>query len=209
MEAVQPYTTQTIWERSRGLIAIAILSPFLVAALFSKPYVGEGTLGDLELDVLGFLLFMAGAMFRFWAILYVGGRKGDELVTHGPYSLCRNPLYFGSFLMLASLAVYLQNLTFSIGVILASLVYFSITVRSEERRLRDRFCRHFEAYCAAVPRFWPNLRHYDAPETIEVSTWELFREFLNALRWLWIPIAGETLAYARTHEWLPALFRSF
>ncbi len=38
------------------------------------------------------MLFLAGAAFRFWATLYLGGRKDAVVVDTGPYSLCRHPL---------------------------------------------------------------------------------------------------------------------
>ncbi len=207
MDATTPLPPQSRWVKARGVIGLAILTPFVVGALLSRPYAGEGTLGDLEFDLAGFLLFILGAMFRFWATLYIGGRKGDELATLGPYSVCRNPLYFGSFLMLASLVVFLQNLTLAVGAAIVTGIFLSITVRSEEYRLRHRFGDEYERYCAAVPRFWPNFRRYQAPASIEVNASGLARECLNALRWLWIPIAGEGLAYARTFELLPNLLQ--
>ena len=48
-----------------------------------------------------FFLFLAGMILvgiaslgRMWCSLYIAGYKDDKLVTDGPYSLCRNPLYF-------------------------------------------------------------------------------------------------------------------
>ena len=207
MDAPTTLPPQSHWVRGRGAIGMAILAPFAMGALFSRPYASEGTLGDLEFDLAAFLLFVAGAYFRFWATLYIGGRKGCGLATFGPYSLCRNPLYFGTFLMTASLVVFLQNLTLAAGAIVASIVYLSITVGSEEHRLRHRFGADYDDYCRRVPRFWPNVRCYQAPAVIEVNLVGLRRECLNSLRWLWIPIAGEGLAYARTMELLPHLFQ--
>ncbi len=206
MDAITSLPPQSRWVRGRGLLAFAILAPFAVGALFSKPYVGEGTLGDLEFDLAAFVLFVCGAFFRFWATLYIGGRKGSGLATLGPYSLCRNPLYFGTFLMLMSLVVFLQNLTLAVGALLATFVYLRVTVGSEEFRLHHRFGDEYTSYCNTVPRFWPRLRGYRAPPVIEVNVVGLRRECLNALRWMIIPVAGEGLAYARTMELLPDLF---
>ena len=51
--------------------------------------------------VITFLLFFTGitlvgisSMGRMWCSLYIAGYKDNRLVTEGPYSLCRNPLYF-------------------------------------------------------------------------------------------------------------------
>lgn len=206
MDASLTLPPQSRWVRGRGMVAFAILTPFTVGALFSKPYVGEGTLGDLGFDLGAFALFVCGAFFRFWATLYIGGRKGSGLATLGPYSLCRNPLYFGTFLMLMSLVVFMQNLTLAAGALFAAFVYLRITVGSEEYRLQHRFGDEYRAYCGEVSRFWPRFRSYQAPHVIEVNAVGLRRECLNALRWLWIPIAGEGLAYARTMELLPAIF---
>jgi protein-S-isoprenylcysteine O-methyltransferase Ste14 len=43
-----------------------------------------------------------GATLRLWSTLYIGGRKRVVLVSDGPYSLCRNPLYVGTFLIALS-----------------------------------------------------------------------------------------------------------
>ncbi len=163
MDAITSLPPQSRWVRGRGLLAFAILAPFAVGALFSKPYVGEGTLGDLEFDLAAFVLFVCGAFFRFWATLYIGGRKGSGLATLGPYSLCRNPLYFGTFLMLMSLVVFLQNLTLAVGALLATFVYLRVTVGSEEFRLQHRFGDEYTTYRTTVPRFWPRVRGYRAP----------------------------------------------
>lgn len=197
---------QSRWVRGRGVLAMILLAPFFVVAVLSKPYAGEGTILDLEFDLLGFILFAVGAGFRFWATLYIGGRKGDELARLGPYSICRNPLYFGTFLMLASLVVFLQSLTLALGAVFVAAVYLGITVRSEERRLGSRFGRQYSDYCEQVPRFIPNFRRYRSPEAVEVNLSGLQRECFNALRWAWVPVAGEGLAYVRTAELLPHLF---
>lgn len=177
---------------------MAIMLPFASGVLFTRPYALEGSFAELLIDMAGFILFMAGAMFRFWATLYIGGRKGEGLMTIGPYSLCRNPLYFGTFLMLAALVVWLQNFSFAVGALVATWSYLRVTVGSEEHRLRHHFDGEYDDYCRLVPRFLPKLRNYHSPRQILVNVVGLRREVRNAYRWMLIPIAGELLSYTRS-----------
>ena len=44
------------------------------------------------------LLLVAGACLgRIWCSVFIAGRKDAAIVTHGPYALCRHPLYSLSF----------------------------------------------------------------------------------------------------------------
>ena len=44
----------------------------------------------------GIFLVIAAVLGRFWAILYIGGRKNQMIMLDGPYSICRHPLYLFS-----------------------------------------------------------------------------------------------------------------
>ena len=93
----------TTWAfRYRGWFGIVILVPPAVATFLSQPIIREESWLDVAGDVLAWLLFVYGGALRLWATLYVGGRKGRVVVCEGPYSLCRNPLYLGTFLLAAS-----------------------------------------------------------------------------------------------------------
>ena len=72
-----------------------------------------------ELDVtapyVSGILFLVGCLCvgaamagRMWCAQYIAGYKNDVLVREGPYSVCRNPLYFFSFLG-ASASVCARN----------------------------------------------------------------------------------------------------
>ncbi len=101
----------------RGWISTAILLPAVLLACLSRPWNAEGGWRDMVTDFLGWLVLGGGVFVRLWATLYIGGRKSVALVTAGPYAMCRHPLYVASFLIVASLSLYLQSLTIFAAVI--------------------------------------------------------------------------------------------
>jgi protein-S-isoprenylcysteine O-methyltransferase Ste14 len=193
--------------RSRGWIGIFLLAPFCLAALFSRPLSLEGSWTDFLFDQLAWFMFFAGAAFRWWSTLYIGGRKTADLICEGPYSLCRNPLYVGTFLMVVSMAVFLESLTLAAGLVLASWIYLSTTVPVEERRLRERFGAKFDKYCQEVPRFFPRITSFQSAPMIEVRLNGLFSEGIRTARWIWIPLLCLLVEQLRSQPNWPHLFR--
>ena len=191
--------------RSRAWIGILIMLPFALLSLLSPPPAVEGSWGDIDLDLLGWLLFMVGAGLRWWATLYIGGRKQTTIVAEGPYSICRNPLYVGTFCMGFGVAFFLESVTFAVGFALAALFYLSVTVSAEEVMLREKFGPAFDEYCRRVPRFWPRLRLLRTPAKIQITTQGLWAELMRTRRWLWLPVLCEVAAYLRAESWWPRL----
>lgn len=189
--------------RSRAVAAIAIIAPFAILALLSPPVAPEGSWGDTAFDFAGWILFTAGAAARWWATLYIGGRKLDTFISDGPYSICRNPLYVGTFLMGVAIACFLQSVTFAAGFAIATIYYMSVTVPAEESLLRARFGAVYVAYCQRVPRYVPRLRGFQSPERLEINVGGLRAEALRTLQWIWLPIVCEVIAELRTASWWP------
>lgn len=193
------------WVRSRAWIAILIIAPFALAAVVSPPPAVEGTWIDNGFDFVGWILFMVGAGFRWWATLYIGGRKLDMVVAEGPYSICRNPLYVGTFLMTLGIAFFLESLTFAIGIAAATTFYLSVTVSAEEIMLREKFGQKFVEYCRRVPRFWPRLRNFQTSAQLPVNIRGLRAEAVRCARWIWVPVLCEVVTHLRTEAWWPRL----
>lgn len=189
--------------RSRGWIAILLLVPFAAATLVSRPTDLEGSVRESLFEALAWCLFLAGVAFRWWATLHVAGRKQEHLISSGPYSLCRNPLYLGTCLMALAIALYMESVTFAGGLAVTSLFYLGVTVRDEERRLRERFGDAYVRYCEDVPRFLPRFRSAESPPVLEVSTLGLKKEFHRAARYMWIPLLTHMFAHLRTEIWWP------
>lgn len=104
----------------------------------------------------GLPLVALGQIIRVWSAGYLTKLSG--LVTAGPFALCRNPLYIGSFLMSLGYMVMCHRLdVLIVGIVLFWMLH-GAAVAYEERLLREKFGDEFTYYCKRVPRFFPRLR---------------------------------------------------
>lgn len=156
---------------------------FLVVLAMESAH--EGSLVSTVLFLLGLLLVGVATVGRLWCSLYISGHKNNALITTGPYSLSRNPLYFFSLLGFAGIG--LASETVSLGTVLAvaMLIGYPGVIRREEAVLRERFGAEFESYCARVPRFLPKLSGYVEPETYTVNPRLFRRTMLDVIWFIW------------------------
>lgn len=108
---------------------------------------------DWSLLAAGVPIALAGAAIRAWASGHL--RKNAELATSGPYAHTRNPLYFGSLLMVLGCAVAGGSLWLGAALLgLFMLVYVPV-IRTEALDMQRLFGADYEAWAAQVPLFWP------------------------------------------------------
>jgi Putative protein-S-isoprenylcysteine methyltransferase len=107
------------------------------------------------LAMLGVSLVVAGLLIRSWAAGTL--RKYRQLITTGPYALVRNPLYFGSFLMMGGFCTLVGDWLMLVLVMAPMIVLYWLAVRDEEQGLAEAFPDQWPAYAARVPRFLPKL----------------------------------------------------
>ena len=83
--------------------------------------------------------------------------EGHQLITHGPYSYIRNPIYTGMLGMLIATGVATEHwmaLLIALPIFLAGTV---IRIRIEEKLLRVQFGSQFEEYASRVPAVLPGI----------------------------------------------------
>jgi protein-S-isoprenylcysteine O-methyltransferase Ste14 len=120
---------------------------FLLAAAFawfSAP--------DARSLVWGLPVSLAGLALRAWAAGQLA--KDQVLATAGPYSYTRNPLYLGTLLVAAGLAI--ASRSWGLGLLFAvffAAIYLPV-MQLEEQHLRSLF-PEYAAYAARVPALWP------------------------------------------------------
>jgi len=80
-----------------------------------------------------------------------------ELITQGPHSLVRNPIYLGMFGTLISTGLAVGRWPIVIGSVIVFLAGAGIRIRAEEKLLGEAFGAKFDEYAARVPALIPNL----------------------------------------------------
>jgi protein-S-isoprenylcysteine O-methyltransferase Ste14 len=185
----------------RVAAVLAVLLLFLV-----KPALSEGSNGHETLEFFGFCLVLACVAGRLWSILYVGGKKNEELVSTGPFSMSQNPLYFFSTVGAVGIGLLYGSAFAALALGLASFLIFRVTARKEAEYLLGKFGPVYLAYIKRTPRFWPNPLLYRDNDELQFSTRALKRTFYDGLYFLAIFPAIELVEYLReTGMLFPAL----
>jgi hypothetical protein len=99
---------------------------------------------------IGMPIVVVGELIRVWAAGYLS--KMSRLVTAGPFAICRNPLYIGSFFISAGYFVMCnQPVLWILGPALFWLFHGG-AIAYEEGLLEAKFGDEFRDYCKSVPR---------------------------------------------------------
>jgi protein-S-isoprenylcysteine O-methyltransferase Ste14 len=168
---------------------IVIALSIFVFAITNSYYPSGGKVHEL-IEWLGIVLIVICILGRTWASLYIGGRKIDQMVAVGPYSITRNPLYFFSVLGAAGCGAQFGSIVMALLAAAFTWIAFSVVVCMEERLLIDRFGTPFANYMKAVPRFIPNPKLWRDEETLTVKPPRVVQTFADALVFLLsVPLA--------------------
>ncbi len=174
---------------------------------FAAPLLPMDSLSRMVMVVLGYALCIICVFGRSYASLFIGGRKNDEVVRQGPFSVVRNPLYVFSFLGTVGVGLMsgMFSLTFLLGA--AFCFYYPLVVAREEEFLLHKFGDTYKEYQAEVPRWFPRLSQYSEPEQIE-TTPRLVRKTMRDAAMFFLPYpCFLLLAYLHASNVLPTLLR--
>ncbi len=151
------------WRVPLGFAAVAIYLTFAKPAWMSI--------------AMGFPIAAIGLGIRAWASGHL--RKNVRLAVSGPYAYSRNPLYFGSAIMLSGSLISSGNVFLAIGLLgLFLLVYYPV-MSSEAERMRSLFGADYDRWEATVPLFIPRLApaRVDSGERFEAELYLRHREY--------------------------------
>lgn len=143
------------------------------------------TLSGSLLFLVGTVLVGLGSIGRLWCSLYINGKKNAAVIDQGPYSMCRNPLYF--FSLLGASGVGFATETWTLGIVITAvfLLMYTYVIRHEEEFLAASFGDAYRQYLARVPRFFPDPRLLKEPDSYTMDP-KMFRKSIgDALWFIW------------------------
>jgi len=124
-------------------------------------YYAQPSSGTIPLTVLS---VSAGQLLRFWAAGSIGLYRGEkvkarELVTWGPYSLIRNPLYLANGMIGAGWSMLGGPMVFLLFILVFFSLYNLCIIPHEEAFLEKTFGQKYLEYKHKTGRFIPRRFH--------------------------------------------------
>lgn len=110
---------------------------------------------------IGVVLIGVALAIDLWAIrtlheartAILPNRGSTHLVTHGPFSYSRNPIYTANFVLMIGMGLFALNAWFLVLAFVDAILTHFLAVRREENHLLAKFGYQFENYCRRVRRW--------------------------------------------------------
>src|SRR5262245_7680299 len=184
-------TVQGRWLfRWRGIVPVILLPVAVVAIRESLSNAGDASPESLEhlwrfaclgVSLLGVIVRVAAVGF---APVGTSGRGTNEprarqLNTTGLYSVMRNPIYVGNFLVVLGIALGSGSWWFPPLAMLLFAVVHERVVLAEEEFLAERFPEEYRAWVEKTPAFVPHFRSWRPPDVPFSLRSVLRREYMS------------------------------
>lgn len=151
--------------------------------------------------ICGSVLVFLGILGRVFATISIGGHKDRAIMKTEIYSICRNPLYFSSFLMALGIGALSGRADFLVITAAGYLAIFYPMMHTEANYLRERF-EDFAEYERRVPLFFPKFSLWQERKNFEINFKLVRRTLMDALVALPV-IPLMILVHFARHVWLP------
>jgi protein-S-isoprenylcysteine O-methyltransferase Ste14 len=192
--------------RRKLVILFASLGLFLAIPFLRSLGDWDGSLHE-TVEAAGFGLIVIAILGRAWATLYIGGRKANRLVTEGPYSVSRNPLYLFSFAGAAGLGAQTGSLLIAALFATGAVLIFRPVIRREEAALQIIFGDAYAQYRRRTPRFGPRLAAWRDAAMVEISPALLYRTIADGLVFAALVPLFELIDWAQAAGYLGVVAR--
>jgi protein-S-isoprenylcysteine O-methyltransferase Ste14 len=112
----------------------------------------------LGFSTIPFLVWIHRTLGRYYSAI-LETKKEHALVTIGPYSRIRHPMYTVFMLFTLSTALMTANLLVAVFAAIIITMFFPLS-KKEERMLIDRFGEEYRNYMKRTGRFLPRMRQH-------------------------------------------------
>ena len=204
-----PYVKSGLEKKRIILSKLCVVGFFFAAVTIHSNWATGGLMSGTFL-LVGLTLAIVGCLGRVWCSLFIDGFKTKELVTCGPYSVSRNPLYFFSAVGAVGVAFGSATVAGPIFVALCFAAYYPAIIKAEERRLVEIHGDSFREYRKSVPAFFPRWSAAKTPETYQIQTRLVLHSMVEATWFIWLTMLVHLLyqLHQRT-DFLPTLVSTF
>jgi len=159
--------------RGRSFLPL-LAAPLVVAALldpsYSHPFFSgfSGSLWKTICILISLTGFLVRCLVAGFVPLGTSGRNTERQVAEslnitGLYSVVRNPLYLGNFLIILGLLLFIQVWWFALAGIAIFWIFYERIIFTEEEFLRQKFGATFVDWSMKTPVFIPNFKHWEKP----------------------------------------------
>ena len=164
------FTKRTARAQSIGSRLLHIVFVLPGAVFLGAPQLQIGWLGEHfvpatpGVSIAGLAIALAGCLFAAWARLILGAnwsgrvtlKQSHELITTGPYSLARHPIYTGLVVGAVGTALAIGEWKCIIGLPLIVLAFIT-KIRQEESLMMQAFPEGYPAYRKRVKALIPGV----------------------------------------------------
>ncbi len=160
--------------RWRSYIPLLFIIPLFFA--FRESVVVERALGDGVEDLwvlFCFLVALSGLAIRWMTVGFVPagtsgrntqGQRAEALNTTGIYSIVRNPLYLGNFIIILGVLLSIKVWWLIALGCLAFFIYMERIILAEETFLTETYGKDYTDWRAKTPAILPNFKLWQKPE---------------------------------------------
>jgi protein-S-isoprenylcysteine O-methyltransferase Ste14 len=170
----------------RMLVSRVFAVLIVLLVIFTMPSFEQDGLADILFETLGLFLLTICSMGRLWALLYISGKKTREVITDGPYSIVRHPLYLFSFIGAIGIGLVSENILVLGALVIFYLSYYPLTILSEEKKLTKKFGQVYIDYAKRTPRFLPKPSLYQSPDHFAVNADIFLKNMAIGMWFIWI-----------------------
>lgn len=191
------------YQASRRLILALLIVAICLLLVFSGSLQDE--LNHERIESHGLAVILVGIGGRLWSILYIGGRKSMEVVSSGPYSIMRNPLYFFSTIAAAGVGAQTGSYVVTVASMVVCAIAFHVVALREERYLKTNLGAPYLDYMQRVPRFFPNPMIFRDEQQVTFAPRVFRTTFIDGLVFLLAIPFFEIVESGQEAGWIPVL----
>lgn len=159
------------------------------------------------IDSIALTLLLVACLGRVWCIMYIGGQKNTSVVSAGPYSMVRNPLYVFSFIGALGIVLMTHSIVIAVILLVFYVGIYPFVVAKEESNLHGLFGDAYQDYCDKTPRFIPSLKLYSTDTRVPADVTRMERSLFDSGCFVLAFIALSGIRLAHDSGLIPVLFK--